>query len=166
MQFLERNHIVPGFCPIDINGGKDSDVISMKNYNHVAILLELGVIHGSADADITIYGCDDVAHTNAVALATIKFRKMSATDTWAAAVSVTDSKLDLVTAGDIDPATNNQLVVIDLDAVEVKKISADYEIDCLYVSISDPGQSVIASCMFVLSEPRYGSDSMPSAIVD
>ena len=41
MKFLDDNLIVSGWVHVDINGGaKTSDVVSLKNYNHVAIVLD------------------------------------------------------------------------------------------------------------------------------
>ncbi len=171
MKFLDENTIVNGWVHADINGaGAASDIISLKNWNRVAIVLDFGNTALAGDADIVVNAHDDVAGTHTKAIATLKFRKSPATtsdDLFAAEVTVTDSKLDYVLAGDIVPNTDdNKLVVIQLDAAEVRAAGTDYEYDCLGVTMGDPGQACPVGCKFILSEPRYAGAAVPSAIVD
>ena len=43
----EAGHVVNILPPIDLNGGVvNSDVFSMRNYNHVSITIQQGVIDG------------------------------------------------------------------------------------------------------------------------
>ena len=171
MKFLDNHHIVNGWTVIDINGGaKASDVVSLKNWGHVAIVLDFGACTAGPDVDITVYASDDVAKTHTVALDDYTFRKSPGTtssDTFAAEVEITDAKLDYVAGGDIEPDTDDDsIVVIELDAAQVKAAGTDYNYDCVYVSFANPGQVTLCGCKFILSEPRYAAATMPSAIVD
>jgi hypothetical protein len=171
MNFLDSHHIVQGWVHQDINGaGIASDIISLKNYNHVTIVLDFGNTTAGGDADVAIVACDDVAGTRTKALSTFSYRKGAAStsdDSFAAAVEVTDSKLDYVAGGEIVPNTDdNKLVVIDLDGAAIRAADDDYEYDCLKVTFGNPGQGCPVGCKFILSQPRFAGPAMPSAIVD
>ena len=171
MNFLDNHHVVQGWVHADANGGgKASDVVSLKNFNHVTILLDFGNMTAGGDADITLLACDNVAASHTKALNNFVMRKSpgsTASDAFAAEVEITDSKIDLVAAGDVIPDTDdNCLVVIDLDGAAIRGADDDYEYDCLKVTIASPGQVTPVGCKFILSDPRYASGSMPSAIVD
>ena len=171
MRFLDDHHIVRGWVPTNINGaGATSDIISLKNYNRLAIVLDFGATDAAANVDVTVVACDDVAGTHTATIATLTFRKSPATtadDAFSSPVTVTDSKLDYVAAGDIVPDTcDNSLVVIELSAADVKEASATYSMDCVRVVFPNPGQACNVGCLFILSDPRYAGDTLPSAIVD
>ena len=171
MKFLDNHHIVNGWTHADINGaGVASDVISLKNYSHLAIVLDFGNTALGGDADIVVLACDDVTPSHTQAIATLKFRKSPAAaddDAFAAEVKVTDSKLDYVVAGDIVPDTDdNAIVVIELDAADVRAAGTAFEYDCVQVTMSDPGQGCPVGCKFILSGPRHATDALPSAIID
>ena len=171
MRFLEENHIVRGWLPADINGvGATSDIISLKNYNRCTIVLDFAASDAAANVDITISGCDDVVGTHSAAINNYTFRKSAATtadDSFSDEATITDSKMDYVAAGDIVPDTcDNSIVVIDVPASLVKASSTTYVMDCLKVAFANPGQACNVGCLFILSEPRFASTTMPSAIID
>jgi hypothetical protein len=65
MHFLDDHHIVNGWVHADANGGgKVSDIISLKNYNRVTIVLDFGNTTAGGDADIVLAASDDVAGTH------------------------------------------------------------------------------------------------------
>lgn len=171
MRFLDDHHIVQGWIHADANGaGKTSDIISLKNYAHCAIVLDFGNMTAGGDSDIVVYASDDVAGTHTVALNNYTVRKSPATtadDVFAAAATMTDSKIDLVAGGDIIPDTDdNKLVVIDIDAAQVLAAGTSYVYDCLYVTFGNPGQGCPVGCKFILTGPRSAAATLPSAIVD
>jgi hypothetical protein len=170
MNFLDENHIVKGWLFADINGGISSDIVSLKNWSHAAIVLDFANTTAGGDADFTILACDDVAASHTVAINNFTMRSSVATtadDTFAAAVTITDSKIDYVAGGEIIPDTcDNSIVVIDIDASQVKAAGTSYNYDCLQVTFGNPGQGCPCGCKFILSGPRHATASMPSAIVD
>ena len=111
---------------------------------------------------------DDVAGTHTVAINNFTVRKSPATtadDAFAAAVTMTDSKIDFVAGGDIIPDTDdNNIVVIDIDAAQVLAAGTSYVYDCLYITVPSPGQATPVGCKFILSGPRDASSTMPTAI--
>ena len=171
MKFLDTHHIVNGWTHADVTGGATtSDIISLAKYNHVAIVLDFGNCTAGGDSDIAVVASDDVSASHTATLATLNFRKSpgtTASDTFATEVTVTDSKIDYVAAGDIVPDTDdNCIVVIELDAADVLGAGTSYVYDCLYVTFSNPGQATPVGCTFILSEPRYAGATLPSAIAD
>lgn len=169
MRFLDDHLIVNGWTHTDINGvGAESDVISLKNFNHVAIVLDFGDTTAGGDADIVVYASDDVSKSHTTALESLTYRKSGGgtdDDSFSAAATVTDSKLDYVAAGEIVPDTDdNAIVVIEVRAVDVKTAGSDY--DCLYVDFGDPGEGCPVGCKFILSGPRFAGEDLPSAITD
>jgi hypothetical protein len=171
MQFLDEHHIVNGWTHGDANGaGKVSDIVSLKNWSHVAIVLDFGNMTAGGDADIVVYACDDVAPSNVVALNNYTFRKSpgsTASDAFAAPVTITDSKIDLVAGGDIIPDTDdNSIVVIDVDAAQVLAAGTAFVYDCIKIAIPSPGQATPVGCKFVLSGPRHAAAVMASVIID
>jgi hypothetical protein len=171
MKLLDNVHIVNGWTHADANGaGLTSDIVSMKNYNRLTIVLDFGNTAPGGDADITISACDDVAGTHSAALNNYSMRKSpgsAADDAFAEEVAIADSKIDYVAGGEIVPNTDdNCLVVVELDGAAVRAASDTYEMDCVQVSIGSPGQSCPVGCKFILSEPRNAGATLPSAIVD
>jgi hypothetical protein len=171
MKFCEENHIVNGWVHADINGsGVTSDVISLKNYGHVAIVLDFGNTTAGGDADITVYAADDVAGTHTAAMNNYVLRKSpgsTSDDAFAAEVAIADSKIDYVAGGEIVPNTDDDsIVVIDIEATQVKAASDDYSMDCVYVTFGNPGAGCPVGCKFILSQPRYAAGTLPSAIAD
>ena len=56
MKFLDDHHIVQGWIHGDANGGgKTSDIISLKDYAHCAIVLDFGNMTAGGDSDIVVY---------------------------------------------------------------------------------------------------------------
>lgn len=171
MKFCEEHHIVNGWSHADINGaGVSSDIVSLKNFAHASIILDFGDTTAGGDADIVVRAADDVAASHSVALNNYTIRKSpgsAADDVFAAEVEIADSKIDYEAGGEIVPDTDdNCIVVIDVDAAQVKAAGNDYDYDCLYVTFGDPGQGCPVGCKIILSGPRHAGETMPSAITD
>ncbi|MBN2295451.1 MAG: hypothetical protein JXM70_23675 [Pirellulales bacterium] len=169
MKILDDAHIVNGWTHTDINGaGATSDIISLADYNHVAIMFDFGNTTAGGDADITFVAADDVSATHTATIATITYRKSpgsTASDTFAAEATVTDSKLDYVAAGEIVPDTDdNCIVVVEFDSIDIKEASTDYDFNCVYAAMGNPGQGCPVGCKFILTQPRYSGATLPAAI--
>ena len=169
MKLLDDHHVVSGWAPVDVNGGLSSDYVSLKNYNRVTVLLSFGLITVGSDADIVLTASDDVAATHTVALNNYKYRKSpgtTASDTFAAEATIADSKIDLVAGGEITCDDDGCIVAIELTGADLKAAGTSYVYDCIKVAIGNPGQPVLCSCLFILSDARYAADTLPSAIID
>ena len=169
MRFLDDNHVVVGWKHQDINGGIDSDIISLKNYARCCVLLTFGDITAGVDADIALTANDDVSGTHSVTMNNYTYRKSAGStsdDSWSDDATITDSKIDLVLGGEITPSDDGCVVVIPLDAADILGAGSSYTYNCLRVSSSDPGQSTTCGCHFILSGPRHSTDSPATAITD
>jgi len=113
-----------------------------------------------------------VSATHSTAMNNFTYRKAAGTtgtdeDVFAASATITDSKIDYVAAGEIVPDTDDDcLVVIDIDAAEVKAAGTSYNYDCVKVAMGDPGQGCPVGCKFILSQPRYAGATMATALED
>jgi hypothetical protein len=143
-----------------------SDAVSLAGYDHLTLLLHFGAMHDSLDSDITIYGDTAAAATNNTALATIKYRVKVSTAAWGAMTSVSDSKLDVVAAGDIDPSTSdNCLVAIEIDAADILALSTTYDLKYVYFTVSAGGAyAYLLGAVAILSRGRYTDDSPASTL--
>ncbi len=147
----QQGHVVNILPPVDINGGANTDVFSMKEYGHATIIIQFGVT--GAASTVTVYECDDFTPSNATAIAFNYFAETaSGGDTLSALTAAT-------TAGFATSTNDNIMYVIELDAAE---LSDGYP--CVQVRFSNPGASTIVSAVAVLSGARYASDQSATVI--
>ena len=147
----ERGHIVNILPPVDINGGVNSDVFSMRHAGHVDIVIEFGV--QAAATTITVEECDDFTPTTSTAIAFDYYYEDSAAgDTLSDRTAATSSGISSST-------TNNIFKVISIDA---SQLTDGYP--CLRVCFSDPEASNIVSAQAYLSGQRYQEENTPTAI--
>lgn len=147
----EECHIVNALPPVDINGGKYTDVWSMENHSHATIIVQMGVT--GAASTITVEQCDDFTPTTSAAIAFSYYAETTAAgDTLGARTSAT-------TAGFASSTNDNIFYVIEVDAAQ---LSAGYP--CLRVAFSNPGVSTLANVCVILSGSRYAGDQNATAI--
>lgn len=152
LTLAEEAHIVNILPPVDITGGKDSDVFSMANHAHATIIVQVGV-SAAAFTKILVKECDDFTPSNSTAIAFDYYAETTAAgDTLAARASAT-------TAGVTPSATDNIFYVIEVDASE---LSAGYP--NLMLSLTNGTNSVLASALAILSGSRYAEESSATAI--
>lgn len=147
----EAGHVVPMLHPVDINGGKNSDVVSMANHAHIDIIVDLGVTGGATT--VTVEECDDFAASNSTAIAFDIYKEETASgDTLATRVAATSSGVALST-------NDGVYYVIPIDA---NQLSAGYP--NLRVVLSDPSGETFGTVLGVLSGSRYAKDANATAI--
>jgi hypothetical protein len=158
MILSERNKIVFGLAPVDITGAAKTGVyVSMKNYRHLAIIIQCGVL--GATAAVTLKQAKTVAGTDEKALSFTKYYisgVLGSSDALTE-VAVASNTFDISATGD------GKLIIIDVDA---DSLDVNNGFDCVNVNIANPGTSSFLSILEILTEPRYANDAMPSAIVD
>ena len=154
---VEYMKIVNGLSPIDVDTAPTTeDYVSMKNYGHCTVILTLGVT-GSA-CTITLKQASDVAATGEKAL--------GFSWVWVNAAVGTDDILvkTAVTSNTFDTSTADGLMyVMEIDA-ETLDVSGGF--DCMRIDVGASTGATIASCVYVLSEPRYAQATPPTAVVD
>lgn len=141
------------------NAEAAGNVVSIRDWDHVTILINFGSFTSSLDADLTITASTAVdGTTNATTLATINFRKDDGSGTWGAITQVTDSKLDIVAGGDIALTANTQ-VAIEIDAAEIKALSTSVDLNYVHFDIAAGGAyAYYVSAVYILSRGRYTQD--------
>lgn len=158
MYLVKKSKIVSGLTPQDVNGAGaiSGDYVSMKLYNHCTVILHFGAV-GDAAA-VTLTQAQDVSATGAKALA---FTKQ-----WANEGLTTDTFTETTVSSNTfnHAATASNLYVIEIDA---RELDVDNGFDCFKVGVAaQAGAATLLSILYILSEPRYEQDSLPSAIVD
>ena len=140
----EAGHVVNILPPIDLNGGVvNSDVFSMRNYNHASIIISQGVIAGAST--VTLEECDDFVPTNTTAIAFAAYKEETADgDTLGPRVAVPATGLVMTT-------NNNTFYVIEVDGQELSDGRP-----ALRLVFSDPAAGAIVGAVAVLSRARFG----------
>ena len=152
MNLAEGAHIVNILPPVDITGGKNGDVFSMRHHKHATIIVQIGV-SAAAFTKIIVNKCTSFAAAGATA---IPFRlyaeETAAGDTLGAAEAV-------AAAGRTPSANDNIMYVIEIDAAD---LGADYQF--IELSLTNGANSVIGSAVAILTGARYGMDQSLTAI--
>ena len=146
-----EGHVVNILAPVDINGGKSSDVFSMEGYSHVDIIIQLGVTH--AASTITVEECDDFGPTNDTPIAFDYYSEATAGG------DTLSTKSTATTAGFATGTGDGIFYVISIDA---SQLSDGYPY--LQVEFSSPGGATFGSAVAVLSGARYGNEASATAI--
>ena len=138
----QEGHVINALAPVDINGGANSDIFSMKDCSHVSIIIQLGVT--GAASTITVEECDDVTPSNSTAIAFDYYAETTASgDTLGAKTAAT-------TAGFATSTNDSVFYVIEIDS---EQLTEGYPY--LRVVCSDPGASTFVSIAAVLSGFAY-----------
>lgn len=147
----EELHVVNALAPVDINGGKSTDVWSMENYSHATIIIQLGVT--GAASTVTVEECDDFTPTSNTAIAFAHYDEETAGgDTLGAR--------EAATASGFSTSTNDGIFyLIEIDAAELSDGRPN-----LRVVLSDPGASTFGSVCVILSGSRYAEEESATAI--
>jgi hypothetical protein len=163
MRFCEQNQVVVGILPRDLDGGAASgDYVSLKNYGHIAIVVIKDAGDAGEDPVVTVLQATKVDGTGAKALDFTEYYLKDGTQTGVGTFTKTTqaSGNTLTMTGE-----NEQLAVLEFDAEDLDVAGG---FDCLRVATSDPGSGTgaMGAVLYILSQPRYAAETMPSAIVD
>lgn len=160
MLLVQNSKIVSALSPQDVNGDGAlvCDYVSLKYYNHLTVILHMGVV-GDAAA-VTMKQATDVNNSQSDAKA------LAINYMWANVGLTTDTLTKTaVTSNTFNhAATAENIYVLEFDAAE---LDINNGFDCAALSIAaQAGASTIISVLYILTEPRYAGTSPPSAIVD
>jgi hypothetical protein len=148
----QQTHVVNALPPIDLNGGVNSDVWSMKNHGHATIIIQIGVSAGAVPT-FTITECDNFTPSNETAIAFAVYKCETAAD------DVLAAKTAATTAGVAMSTNNNIFYVVEIDARQLTDA-----FPCMRVKFSNPSASVIGSVAVILSGERFANDQSATAI--
>ena len=146
---LEQMHFAPAYYPAadPYNGSTSSDVMNMERFNKCAFLLMKGV-GATGVLTLTVEACDDVVPTNQTTVP-FRYRYVTATDVPGTLTEATATGFS-VTAG------SNEMVFIEVDAVEIRKAGATFEYVRLDVT-ETTGGAILSSVLWAGYEPRYST---------
>ena len=147
----EDLHIVLALAPIDINGGKSSDVWSMANHSHVSILVLLGATGGATT--ITVEECDNFGPN---ASTTIGFSYYAETT---AGGDTLGARTTVGTGGFGASQNGGVFYVIEIDASQLTDGRPN-----LRVVASNPSGVVLGAIVVILSGSRYAQPESATAI--
>ena len=151
------NHYVKGIDPVAdaFAGTVYSDVISMKNHNHVTFIYYKGVsTGGTANGTITVEACSTNA---AAAVSAIPFNYR--------AITTGDTHGDITAAaatGFVTSVGSSQIYAIEVDVEAL--LASGYEYIRLK-AVEDSNDPVVGCVLAILSEPRYDQAVQATAIV-
>lgn len=147
----EDGHPVQALAPVDINGGKNSDVWSMANASHASISIWLGVTGGATT--ITVEECDDFTPSNSTAIAFSYYKEETAGgDTLGARTAATSS-------GFAASTNDGVFYYIEIDDSQLSDGFPN-----LRIVLSNPSGATFGSVSVLLSGGRYPQESSATAI--
>ena len=149
----EEGHVVQAIAPIDITGGKTGQAFSMKKYQHASILVLIGV-SAAAFTKIIVNQCTDAAGDGATAIPFSIYKAETA------AGDVLGARTAVTSAGYTPSANDGIFYVIELDANELADGSPYVQ-----VQLTNGANSVIGSCVAILSGARFAETQSPTEIV-
>jgi hypothetical protein len=165
---IDQAQIVSGFVPVDTQTASNpGDVVSLKNYNHLTVIFFKAAGAANDDPVLTFEQGTDVAFGTNKNLATIDryWKKEGAALTAIGEFTeVEQTAAATVTLG-ATSAESQGLYVFEIDPTD---LDVDGGYGCVRVTVADTGGAgaQLGCLLYILTEPRYSADTMPSAIVD
>lgn len=144
-------HVVNALAPVDINSGANSDVWSMANHSHATIIIQMGVTAGTSQ--ITLQECDNFTPSLTTAVAFKFYPEVTAGGDVMSPVQTATS------SGFTSSVNDGIFYVIEFDA---QNLTDGYP--NMRVAFANPSASVIASCVVLLSGPRFATIESATAI--
>ena len=167
---IEQTKVVPIAYPKDFTGNAlTTEYINMKNYRKATVYVMLGTQTSTSARAMTLVVANNASGTkhktitSASAACTLGLDEyfISSGDTWTR-TAVTASTFNITSSMD------SKMIAIEIEASEMGTFissSVTYDADYFALSVATPGAHAALTAAFaVLSDPRYASDSPPTAI--
>jgi hypothetical protein len=164
LRFLEKNQIVQAIDPVDLNSGANAgDWVSLKNYHRCAVVVEANNGTAANDITLTLLQATDVSGSDSKALNFTRIDVKQATDIGAVAqfTEVTQAAANTYTS-----ATNGESELIYVIDFLDTDLDVDGGFDCIQLSINQAGAAKVGSALYILHDPKYGTDPGLGAIAD
>lgn len=160
-RMVENFKFVMSNVPVDIaNAAVTGDYVSMKNYDHLTIVLQFGAV-GTGTA-LTLKQSTNVGNTlsdeKALGYSKIWINVGNTTDTLTETVVTSDT----YTVAD----TPSNLYVIEVDGAS---LDVNNGFDCVRMNLAAGAGTTLLSVLYILSNSRYSGaplTNLPSAILD
>lgn len=172
----EQFNFCQGFLPVAMNTATNTgDVISLKGYEGCLIILYKAVGTAGDDPTITVLQGTDVAFGTNKALGFTRVDKKQAATNLLSTGTYTKSTSSSAASNDTFNTANGtwtnsdlaeQAAIVTID-VKSSDLDAANGYDCIRASVADVGTNAQLGCMlYMLYNPRYAKETLPSAIVD
>ena len=172
-------HIVNILPPQSISGGKTAQAFSLKNAEHVSILIGFGVQGVGPPTAIILNRCTSVAGANPVALPGFRYYYTTAPGAGNDILNGAGGPLaaypappNYVTVTEgltvFPPSVAGLMYVIELDSADLQVptgVGPVTEYPYLQVSIADSGNATMCQILAVLTGERYGCNITASATI-
>lgn len=160
VRFSSSHGIVPILVPLadNYNAGMTMDSINMAKYNHCTIIIEGSDTCAGAGV-LTIYGATSDAGTDAAITFTYRY---GSADAGSASADVLGTPATSAALTLTEASIKSGMLVIEIDAQDLNISGTQYQ----YITpvLSAAGTAGIISAVAILSEPRYQTNVMPTAI--
>lgn len=163
LHILEKLQIVGGFVPVDMSAAANTgDYVSLKNFGRCAIVFFKAAGTAGDDPTLTLTQAQDVSGTNVKNLTFTRIDAKQGTLTGIGQFTkITNADHDYTEA---TSAEAQALWVIDIAAEDLDFAGG---FDCLKAAVADVGSNAqLGSLLYLLHEPRFITDPLPSAIAD
>ncbi len=135
--------------------------VNMASYNHVDFIVTVGA-NGAGTKAVTVKEAKNTSGSSSAALALPHYYSNAAALGSASIANDTFAKVSMSSGTfNIAASTDNLVYVIPCDADQLTNASS---MTAVGLGIATTSAACIAGCIAVLSEPRYASDSPPSAL--
>jgi hypothetical protein len=153
----QEEHLVNLIPPVDVNGGKTSGVINLKNYAHLTIILQFGAT-SAVPSKVSLLASDNGSPESTAALGFDVFKCETAYGS--ANGDVLGARVAATAANGFAPSgTDNIFYVIEVDAATLPAGKNYVEL-----VLANPSGACLASAVAVLSGARYDHDQSETVL--
>jgi hypothetical protein len=166
MRFTDFAQVVSAFVPIDVNAAAQTgDIVSLENYQRCAIIIFGAAGSAGTDITVTVNQMTDVSNSlsDAKALTFTRIDSKEGASLAAIGTFTTTTQTAAATYTTTNNEQSQQIYVFDFGADDLD-IANDF--DCIRVSINAGNAAKVMAGLYILYGPKFGSATLPSAIVD
>ena len=163
-KFITQNNIISGIIPLDLQTARTGEWVSMKNYNHLSVVLYKAAGTAGDDVTITMAQATVVAGTDTKALTFTDIWTKEATALTTATAWTHTAQTAAATYTTTTNAEVQAIWVIEFDAED---LDAANNFDCVNAATGDVGSNAqLGAVLYILSDPRYPQELPIDAVAD
>lgn len=164
IHFAEKCQVVSAFEPVDLNSsGQNGDYVCLKNYHRCAVVFHGNVGSSGTDITLTLQQATDVSGSGVKALNFTRIDSKEGANLAAVGTYTTTTQA----AANTYTVTNNeqleQIYIIDFKADDLDVANG---FDCLRVTVNAVGAAKVGGALYILHDPKYSTDPLPTAITN
>lgn len=155
------------------NTALESDIISMKGYDHATFILSFGIVDTLASANtstgaetnLIAFKGENVTTCDTAFIAKYRAELDATADTLGTLTELPVLGVSMGAARTLDIQTGGNFIVVEIDATDLApSIATPY--DTIKIGFRFSAHSVLLSAVCVLSKGRYKGATMPTAITN